>query len=69
MASVWMAVTMLSTPTLANITHTAQRKEKDGSGVSVQCTDVLVLYNKYNIWQVWIEETSFDSTTALEPNA
>ena len=49
-ASVWMdkkPVTMLSTLAQADITHTAQRKEKYGSRVSVQCTDAVVLYNKY----------------------
>ena len=27
--------------------HTAQRKQKDGTRISVQCTDAVVLYNKY----------------------
>ena len=38
---------MLSTLAQADATHTAQRKEKNGSRVSVQCTDAVVLYNKY----------------------
>ena len=49
-ASVWMdkkPVTMLSTLAQADVTHAAQRKQKDGSRVSVQCTDAVVLYNKY----------------------
>ena len=49
-ASVWMdkkPVTMLSTLAQADVTHTAQRKQKDGSRVPVQCTDAVVLYNQY----------------------
>ena len=49
-ASVWMdkkPVNMLSTLAQTDVTHTAQRKQKDGSKVSVQCTDAVVLYNKY----------------------
>ena len=49
-ASVWMdkkPVNMLSTLAQADVTHTAQRKQKDGARVSVQCTDAVVLYNKY----------------------
>ena len=49
-ASVWMdkkPVTMLSTLAQADVTHTAQRREKNGSRVSVQCSDAVVLYNKY----------------------
>ena len=50
MASVWMdkkPVNMLSTLAQADVTRTAQRKQKDGSRISVQCTDAVVLYNKY----------------------
>ena len=49
-ASVWMdkkPVTMLSTLAQADATHTAQRRQKNGSRVPVQCTDAVVLYNKY----------------------
>ena len=45
-ASVWMdkkPVNMLSTLSQADATRTAQRKQKDGSRVSVQCTDAVVL--------------------------
>ena len=45
MASVWMdnkPVTMLSTLAQADVTHTIQRKEKDGSRISVQCSDAAV---------------------------
>ena len=48
-ASVWMdkkPVTMLSTLSQADVTHTAQRKQRDGSRLTVQCTDAVVLYNK-----------------------
>ena len=47
-ASVWMdkkPVTMLSTLAQADVTHTAQRRVRDGSRVSVQCPDAVVLYN------------------------
>ena len=40
-------VNMLSTLAQADVSHTAQRKQKDGTRVSVQCTDAVVLYNKY----------------------
>ena len=40
-------VNMLSTLAQADVTRTAQRKQKDGSRISVQCTDAVVLYNKY----------------------
>ena len=49
-ASVWMdknSVNMLSTLSQADATHTAQRKQQDGTRVSVQCTDAVVLYNRY----------------------
>ena len=49
-ASVWMdkkPVNMLSTLAQADATHTALRKQRDGSKTSVQCTDAVVLYNKY----------------------
>ena len=49
-ASVWMdkkQVTMLSTLSQADATHTAQRRQRDGSRESVQCTDAVILYNKY----------------------
>ena len=49
-ASVWMdkkPVNILSTLAQADVTRTAQRKQKDGSRISVQCTDAVVLYNKY----------------------
>ena len=49
-ASVWMdkkPVTMLSTLAPADVTHTAQRRQRDGTCSSVQCTDVVVLYNQY----------------------
>ena len=48
--SVWMdktSVNMLSTLAQADVTHTAQRKQKDGSRVSVQYNDTVILYNKY----------------------
>ena len=50
MASVWMdkkPVHLLSTLAQADVTHTAQRKQKDGSRLSVQCPDAVVLYNQY----------------------
>ena len=50
MVSVWMdkkPVSMLSTLVQADITHTAQRKQKDGSQVPMQCTGTVVLYNKF----------------------
>ena len=50
MASVWMdkkPVTMLSTLAQADATHTAQRRQRDGLRVSVQCPDAVVLYNQY----------------------
>ena len=49
-ASVWMdkkAVTVLSTLAQADVTHTAQRRVTDGSRISVQCPDTVVLYNRY----------------------
>jgi hypothetical protein len=49
-ASVWMdkkPVHLLSTLAQADVTHTAQRKQKDGSRLSVQCPDAVVLYNQY----------------------
>ena len=49
-ASVWMdnkAVTMLSTVAQADVTHIAHRKQKDGTRAPVQCTDAVMLYNKY----------------------
>ena len=49
-ASVWMDkkhVTMLSTLSQADATHTAQRRQRDGSRESVQCSDAVILYNKY----------------------
>ena len=49
-ASVWMdkkPVTMLSTPSQAEDSHTALRRQRDGTRVPVQCTDAVVLYNKY----------------------
>ena len=49
-ASVWMdkkPVTMLSTLAQADATHTAQRRQRDGLRVSVQCPDAVVLYNQY----------------------
>ena len=48
--SVWMdkkPVTMLSTLAQTDVIHTAQRWEKDGRSVFVQCSDAVVLYNKY----------------------
>ena len=50
MASVWMdnkPVTMLSTVAQADVTHIAHRKQKDGTRAPVQCTDTVMLYNKY----------------------
>ena len=50
MASVWLdkkPVHLLSTLAQADVTHTAQRKQKDGSRLSVQCPDAVVLYNQY----------------------
>ena len=50
MASVWMdkkPVTMLSTFPQADVTHTAQRRQRDGLKASVQCPDTVVLYNRY----------------------
>ena len=49
-ASVWMdkkPVTMLSTLAQADATHTAQRRQRDGLRVSVQCPDAVVLYNQF----------------------
>ena len=49
-ASVWMdkkPVTMPSTLAQADATHTALRKEKDGTRAPAQCTDAVVLYNQY----------------------
>ena len=49
-ASAWMdkkSVTVLCTLAQADVTHTAQRRVKDGSRVSVQCPDAVVLYNRY----------------------
>ena len=49
-ASVWMdkkPVSMLSTLAQADATHTALRKQKDGTRAPVQCTDAVVLYNQY----------------------
>ena len=49
-ASVWMDKkpdNLLSTLAQADVTHTAQRKQKDGTRLSVQCTDAVVLCNKY----------------------
>ena len=39
-------VNMLFTLAQADVTRTAQSKQ-DGSRVSVQCTDAVILYNKY----------------------
>ena len=38
---------MLSTLAQADATHTAQRRQRDGLRVSVQCPDAVVLYNQY----------------------
>ena len=49
-ASVWQdkkPVHLLSTLAQADVTHTAQRKQKDGSRISVQCPDAVVLYNQH----------------------
>ena len=49
-ASVWMdkkPVTVLSTLAQADVTHTAQRRQKDGTRDSVQCPDAVVLYNQF----------------------
>ena len=49
-ASVWMdnkPVTMLSTLAQPDATHTALRKQRNGSRVPVQCSDAVVLYNQY----------------------
>ena len=40
-------VTMLSTVAQADVTHIAHRKQKDGTRAPVQCTDAVMLYNKY----------------------
>ena len=62
-ASVWLdrkPVHLLSTLAQADVTHTAQRKENDGSRISVQCLDTVVLTT--STWQVLIKETSCGST-------
>ena len=49
-ASVWMdkkPVNMLSTLAQADVTHTAQRKQRNGTRASVQCPDTVVLYSRY----------------------
>ena len=49
-ASLWMdkkQVTTLSTLAQADATHTVQRRQRDGQRTSVQCTDAVVLYNRY----------------------
>ena len=49
-ACVWMdkkPVTMLSTLSQAEGSNTALRRQRDGTRVPVQCTDTVVLYNKY----------------------
>ena len=49
-ASVWMdkkPVAMLSTLAQPDTTHIARRKQRDGSRLHVQCSDSVVLYNKY----------------------
>ena len=49
-ASVWMdkkPVNMLSTLSQADVTHTAHRRQRDGSRLPVQCSDAVVLYNQY----------------------
>ena len=38
---------MLSTLAQADATHTALRKQQDGTRAPVQCTDTVVLYNQY----------------------
>ena len=46
MASVWMEkkpVSLLSTLAQAAATHTALRKQKDGTRAPVQCTDAVVV--------------------------
>ena len=52
MASVWMdkkPVTLLPTIAHADITHTAKRRVRDRSRISVQCPDAVVLYNWYMV--------------------
>ena len=49
-ASVWMdnkPGSMLTRVTQPDVTHMAQRKQKDGTRVPVKCTDAVMLYNKY----------------------
>ena len=50
MASVWMdkkPVNMLSTLVQADVTHTIQKRQRDGTSAPTQCPDVVVLYNRY----------------------
>ena len=49
-ASVWMdkkAVNMLSTLSQADVTHTVQKRQRDGTSAPTQCPDAVVLYNRY----------------------
>ena len=50
MANAWMdkkPVTMLYTLAQADATHTVQRRQRDATRTSVQCSDAVVLYNRY----------------------
>ena len=49
-ASVWMdkkPVNMLSTLAQADVTHTIQKRQRDGTSAPTQCPDAVVLYNRY----------------------
>ena len=46
-ASVWMDKNMLSTLSQADVTHTAHRRQRDGSRFPVQCSDAVLRYNQY----------------------
>ena len=49
-ASVWMdkkPVNMLSTLAQADVTHTIQKRQRDGTRAPTQCPDAVVLYNRY----------------------
>ena len=69
MVVVWMdrkPVMMLSTVAQPEVTHTVQRKQKDGSRVPVQCEDAVVLYNVQCPFTFTAERTKWPDTSGAE---
>ena len=65
MATVWKDkknVEMLSTMCDPKKTASVERRQKDGSKITVSCPDAVVQYNKYT-WVGSTREISCDTTT------